>query len=236
MKKLRNVLIALGVVLVAGGGAVWWFVLRDTSPPPPELSDEEASGRVVDAGALDGTWTLVVDQEHFAGYRIGELFGGDTVRRDAVARTTAVEGSLTIEDDALTAVEATADLTALESEDATAGRRDNYLQTNGLEIEDFPEATFSLTDPIDLSPLPAEGVELTLDVEGELTLHGVTQPVEVTVDARWNGDVIELAGSAPIVLADFDITAPDIGGVVKVDGNGAFEILLRFERPAPAGE
>jgi polyisoprenoid-binding protein YceI len=230
MRTLWKILLGAVVVLVLAGGALWWFVLRDTSPPPPELEEIETTGRAVEPGALDGTWTLVADDEHYAGYRIGELFGGDTVRRDAVARTNAVEGTLTLTDDQLTAVDVTTDLTALESDDPTAGRRDNYLQTNGLEIETFPEATFTLTEPVDLHPLPAEGVQLTLAIDGELTLHGVTKPVVVTVDARWNGDAIELAGTAPIVLVDFGIEPPDIPGLAKVDTEGKFEVLLRFER------
>jgi polyisoprenoid-binding protein YceI len=232
MRKLRTVLIAAVVVLVAGGAALWWFVLRDTAPPPPELEALESSGQAVDPGALDGSWTLVVDDESFAGYRIGELFGGDTLRREAVARTKGVEGSLTIEDDQLVEVEATADLTGLESDDPTAGRRDRFLQTNALEIEDFPEASFALTEAVDLRPLPADGVLLTLDIQGELTLHGVTRPVEVKVDARWQGDAIEIVGVAAIDLADFDIEVPDIPGLANVDPQGAFEIRLRFERAA----
>jgi polyisoprenoid-binding protein YceI len=234
VRTLWKIVIAAVVVVLVAGGAFWWFVLRDDSPPPPELGDVEPTGRVVDSGALDGSWTLVADEEHYAGYRVPEQFGGDLVQRDAVARTNGVEGSLTIEGDTLTAADVTADLTGLESDDPTAGRRDNYLQNNGLEIADFPEATFTLTDPVDLTPLPAEGVEMTLPIDGELTLHGVTAPVTVTVDARWNGDTIEVAGSAPIVLADFDIEAPDIPGLAKADDEGAFELLLLFQRGAPA--
>jgi polyisoprenoid-binding protein YceI len=232
---MKKVLVAVVVVVALVAGAFWWLVLRDDSPPPPELSELEdgAPGQVVDAGALDGTWTLVPDPERYAGYRIGELFGGDTVERDAVARTAEVEGSLTIEGDEVTAVEVTADLTALESDDATAGRRDRYLQENGLEIADFPEATFTLTEPVDLAPLPAEGDERTLVLTGDLTLHGVTAPVEVTVDARWVGDTIEIAGAAPIVLADFDIEPPDVSGLAKVSAEGELEFLLLFEPATP---
>jgi polyisoprenoid-binding protein YceI len=221
------------VVLVAVGAAVWWFVLRDDSPPPPELTDTgETTGDQAVSGELDGTWALVADDAHYAGYRIPELFGGDTLKRDAVARTGAVTGELTIEGDQLIAVQITADLTALESEDPTAGRRDRYLQGNALEVETFPEATFTLTDPVDLAPLPAERQPATYEITGDLTLHGVTAPVAVSLDTSWDGDTIEVAGSAPVTLADFDIDAPDVPGLAKVDEVGAFEVLLLFERPA----
>lgn len=230
---LKKVAVVAVVVLVLVGGAVWWFVIRDDSPPPPELTDTgEPTGEAAATGELDGTWTMVADDAHYAGYRIPELFGGDTLKRDAVARTAEVTGELTIEGDQLTAVDVTADLTALESEDPTAGRRDRFLQGNGLEIETFPEATFTLTDPVDLAPLPAEREPKTYEITGDLTLHGVTAPVTVTLDTSWDGDTIEVAGSAPITLADFDIEAPDVPGLAKVDEAGAFEVLLLFERPA----
>ena len=60
----------------------------------------------------------------------------------------------------------------------------------------------------------------------------MTAPTTVTLDARWDGDTIEVAGSAPIVLADFDIEPPDVPGLAKADDAGSFEILLVFERPA----
>ena len=64
---------------------------------------------------------------------------------------------------------------------------------------------------------------------GTLTLHGVTKPVTVPVEARWDGDTIEVAGNAPVVLADYKIEPPDTG-VVKVDDHGSFELALTFRR------
>lgn len=145
-----------------------------------------------------------------------------------MARTAAVEGSLTIEDGSLTEAEVVADLTGLESEDPTAGRRDAYLQTNGLEIEDFPEATFALTAPVEVAVPPA-GSCVAVEVTGDLTLHGVTAPVTLALDATWTGERIEVAGTAPVVLADFEIVPPDVPGLATAEEEGAFEVLLQFE-------
>jgi polyisoprenoid-binding protein YceI len=232
MSRLVKILLAIVVVLLVVGAAGWWFVLRDDSPPPPELAACEGGGTVAaddDPQALDGSWTVVAADGYYVGYRIGEQFGGDTFTRDAVARTTAVDGSMTVADGVLTAAEVTADLTGLESEDPTAGRRDTYLQTNGLEIADFPEATFALTDPVELS-VPPEGACVAVDVAGDLTLHGVTRPVTLALDATWTGTTVEVAGSAPVVLADFDIVPPDVAGLATAEEAGAFEVLLQFER------
>lgn len=238
MGRLAKLLIGAAVGLVVVGGAVWWFVVRDTSPPPPELSEVDTTGQTLAAGGLDGTWTVVPsetggsDPEYYAGYRIPELFGGDTFKRDAVARTADVDGDLTIEDDEVTGVEITVDLTGLVSEDPTAGRRDTYVRDRALETEEFPEATFTLTEPVGVGPLPAEGESATFELVGDLTLHGETQQVTVSVDAQWDGDTIEVIGSAPVLLADFGITPPDIPGLATADDAGAFEVRLLFERAA----
>jgi polyisoprenoid-binding protein YceI len=236
MGRLAKLLVGAAVGLVVVGGALWWFVVRDTSPPPPELSDVDPTGRTAEPGALDATWALVPsatggsDPEYYVGYLISELFGGDTFERDAVARTALVEGELVISGDEVTSVTVTADLTGLVSEDPTAGRRDNYVRSNALETDDFPDATFTLTEPVDLAPLPAEGVATDFELVGDLTLHGETREVVVTVEAQWEGDTVEVVGSAPIVLADFAITPPDIPGLATADDEGAFEVRLLFER------
>ena len=64
-------------------------------------------------------------------------------------------------------------------------------------------------------------------VVGELTLHGVTKPVQLMVDARWQGDRIDVAGTAPIVLADYGIATPQTP-LVSADGDGSFELQLVF--------
>jgi polyisoprenoid-binding protein YceI len=66
--------------------------------------------------------------------------------------------------------------------------------------------------------------------QGRLTLHGVTKPVTVQLEARYDGSGIEVAGTAPVVLADFGINAPDTP-VVSVEDHGSFELHLLFVRP-----
>jgi polyisoprenoid-binding protein YceI len=231
MPRLLKVVLAILVVLLVAGGAAWWLLFRDDSPPPPELAACEGGGDVTgdaDTTAVDGAWTVAAGEGYYVGYRIGEQFGGDTFTRDAVARSSQVEGSMAIDDGSLTEATVTVDLTALESEDPTASRRDTYLQGNGLEIEQFPEATFELSTPAALA-VPPEGACVTVEVAGDLTLHGVTAPVTLSLDATWTGDAIEVAGTAPVVLADFDIVPPDVAGLATAEEEGAFELLLRFE-------
>src|SRR6266545_7445360 len=46
----------------------------------------------------------------------------------------------------------------------------------------------------EMPSVPAKGKAVEMTVSGDLTLHGVTEPVDVAVEARWNGPTISVAG------------------------------------------
>ena len=231
MTRLRIILATAIVVVVAGGVAVWWFVLRDTAAPEASLDavggdggdGEAASGTGPDSP--DGTWTIKADDSVFVGYRVTENFAGDVVEKTATGRTAAVEGTITVDGTAITATGFTADLTQLKSDQA---RRDSSLAARGIETERFPTATFALTQPVTLPAAPAKGEDLQLTVTGDLTLHGVTKPVDVAIEARWDGPTISVAGHAPITFADFGMDRIELPGFVTTDDQGTLELQLLF--------
>jgi polyisoprenoid-binding protein YceI len=222
--RLRWFLLAAVVVVLGVAGAAAWYVFGDDAPAKPQLSEPRSAAAA--GGDPAGTWRVVPGEDVYVGYRIKELFGGATIKKDAVGRTPDVTGSLTITADAVTAAEVTADLTTLDSNRAA---RDSYLRNNALETERFSDATFELTGPIEVPTELAPGTDVEVQARGRLTLHGETKPVTLTLDARFDGDAIEVAGTAPVVLADYAIEAPDTA-VAAVDDEGSLELHLRFER------
>lgn len=240
-------LLLVAVVVVVIIGVAWYFFIRDDSEPPLELTptttgadgsaDPSTTGGDPAGGeSPDGDW--IVSRESAAGdavsvvgYRVTEKLARLPARSDAVGRTELVAGTLTVEGTSITAVEVTADLTGLESD---VDRRDESLTSKGLETDTFPEANFTLTEPIELGEVPATGEDVSVTAVGDLTLHGVTRSVEVAIDARWSadesGEEIEVVGSTPIVMADYDIEPPSVGGIVDVDDNGTMEFQLFFTR------
>ena len=74
-------------------------------------------------------------EEGFVGYRIQELFGGETIKKTAVGRTPDVTGSMTVAGTSISEVTIEADMTTLAS-DRTA--RDTKMTTDGLETERLP--------------------------------------------------------------------------------------------------
>jgi polyisoprenoid-binding protein YceI len=143
---------------------------------------------------------------------------------------------LTLDGDAVTEGSFTVDLTSLEFTDTPAGldvaNRARSMQDAGLETNDFPETTFTLTAPIDLGEVPDEGQVVTAEATGDLTLHGVTKAVTFSVDAQLIDGEIEVATTDPveIVLADYGIDPPVQGPVAEVADSGSFEFVVRLAR------
>jgi polyisoprenoid-binding protein YceI len=220
----RRLIVVATVLVLLVGGAFAVFVLRGSdAPPPPTLSSQEPTATpTATATATPGTaWEVAPGDATFVGYRVREEFASIGVA-DAVGRTGDVSGTADVEDDRLTAADLEADMTTLRSDES---RRDDALRERGIETDRFPGAEFRLTEPVDLT-------RRNQTVAGELTLHGETQPIEVEVSAqRLGGDTIELAGSAPIAFADFQIEPPSVAGVVTVEDNGMLEFKLRL-RPS----
>jgi polyisoprenoid-binding protein YceI len=214
------------VVLIAAVAFGAWYVFGDSAPAKPKLSNSAP----IDSGGPatpDGTWKLVRGEKVFVGYRMTEVFAGDILHKEAVGRTPIVDGTTTIKGSNVTAAEVDADLRKLESNRQS---RDNYIHTHGIESDTFPMAKFKLTKPIVLPSPVAKGVKLErLAATGALTLHGVTRTITVPLEARWDGSRIEVAGNAPILLADYKIDAPNTS-VVKVDDHGSLDLSLVFEK------
>jgi polyisoprenoid-binding protein YceI len=223
--RLRWIVAAAIVVLLAVGGAVAWYVFGEDAPDKPTLSDNTNADAAANADP-SGTWRVAPGKDVFVGYRIKELFGGSTIKRDAVGRTPKVTGMMVIIDGAVDTARVEADVTALNSGRAA---RDSYLRDNALQTNDFPEATFEITTPIELPHGLRAGEAVDLRLTGDLRLHGQTRSIRVPVQARFDGDTIEVVGTAPVVLADYGIDAPDTA-VARVDDDGSLELRLVFDR------
>jgi polyisoprenoid-binding protein YceI len=236
--------IVLLAVLAGAAYGIWYLFLKGSGPAavgdpsiPPAASDpaspSAAASSSAVAGSLDGTWNVDTSigsfsnfSGTFVGYRIQEelaSIGGNT----AVGRTPDVSGSLTMQGTSITAVNITADLTSLKSDD---DRRDGQLSRQGLQTSQFPEATFKLTSPIDLGSVPADGQTVNATAKGQLTLHGVTNDVEVPVSAKRSADVVAVTGSLPIVLADYNIPKPNSFSVLSIADQGSMEFQVFFKK------
>ena len=87
-----------------------------------------------------------------------------------------------------------------------------------------------MTDPSDLPTTPTEGVTYDVMAQGTLTIHGVSQPVEVVLQERLVGGVIVVVGSADLTFSDYGVTMPRAPIVLSVADRGSIEFHLFFSR------
>jgi polyisoprenoid-binding protein YceI len=204
-----------------------------TAAPSAATASDAASTAPSSAaaeGAVAGTWSVTTGSE--AGYRVREQLANLPAESDAIGRTSDVTGSITVVDAAdgaqLTAGEILIDTTTIASNES---RRDNRLRTEGLQTDQFPTATFKLTQPIDVPAAAVAGTATDVTLVGDLTLHGVTRSVEIPTQAVLTNGQIQVAGSLTFPLADFEITAPNVGGfIISIADEGALEFVVVFAK------
>jgi polyisoprenoid-binding protein YceI len=214
----------LAVALVVGGPYVYINVIQGDTPGRLDVATQQASAATTSgsAGSLDGTWTAGSGSQ--AGYRVKEvLLGQDT---EAVGRTTAITGQLTVSGTQVRSGSFSVDLTKVASDEQ---RRDGQFQGRIMDTATYPTATFKLVQPITLGSIPANGGTVTATANGELTLHGTTRPVTVEVTAKRTGDSFQVSGSIPVAFSDYNIPNPSFGPVTTED-HGVIEFLLAFTR------
>ena len=109
-------------------------------------------------------------------------------------------------------------------------QRDAQFDGRIMDVSQYPTATFTLTSPIDLAPLPAGGVIKDYTAHGRLTLHGTTRAVTFTLSAERKGSQIEVSGDIAVLFSDYGISNPSFAGFVTTQDHGLLEFLLVFDR------
>ena len=108
-------------------------------------------------------------------------------------------------------------------------QRDQQFQGRIMKTSQFPDATFKLTQPIDLGSAAGRQDQVSYTATGDLTLHGVTKPVQVAIDARRNGANIEVDGLDPGGVPGLRDRQPETAAVTTQD-NGVVEVSLIFSK------
>ena len=227
MKPLaRKLIIGVAVLAIGAVAGPWVYINLIKEDAPDQLRLEPAAQTAVEstvqASAVDGTWAIATDS--IVGYRVKEVIVAQST--EGVGRTSAVKGTLNIAGEQVTEAEFSVDMTTLKSD---SSRRDKQVNTRILDTAPYPTATFTLKQPITLTPEALAGSDLTTQATGTLTLRGVTKDIELTLIARLANDVIEVNGSIEIIFADWSIPDPSISAIV-VEDRGQLEFLLRFTR------
>lgn len=191
--KVVIIIIVLIVASVVVLPVAFSEYIAGTPLPPLQLPEPGAGVTNTDLTPTDGTWAVV--DESTAGFRVGESFllQSGTI----VGRTNAVTGSLVISAGAITSASFQIDLSQVV---ITINKQTNNL-ARILDTTTYPDATFTLTDPVDLQQSSAQAV-------GSLSMNNITHSTPLALAGRYDGSQLMAVGSTSILLADWGIKNP----------------------------
>jgi polyisoprenoid-binding protein YceI len=155
-------------------------------------------------------------------FKVQEQLAMLTMPNVAVGTTGRISGAVVLEDGKLVPGESKFSV-ALDSLKTDRDRRDMYIKRRTLETDRFPTADLTITGLPGLPwPLPASGT-LTFQIQGDLTIHGVTRPStwQVTAEAK-DGGFTGLA-TTRVTFEDFGMTAPRVAIVLSVQDDIGLE-------------
>lgn len=213
-----------GLVLVAAlviGVGPWVYAkfLHGDQPDALGLSSESNAA----SGPLDGNWTAGEGSQ--AGYEVWETLNG--ARVFVRGQTNDVTGSAIIEGSALTSGTVEVKVESITTDDS---RRDTMFDMRIMSTVVHPNATFTITEPVDLSALPSDGSSLTVPVTGELTLRGKTQPVTADFEIRQSGERLETAGAIDVTWSDYEVPMPTWFPNIVVEDAGQVQFSIALDR------
>jgi len=219
------VTVVLAVAAVVGGPWVYANLTVPAPQDPLELSTQSPSPTVAPgppaAMDVDGTWTISTGSQ--GGYRIGEVLSGESVV--VAGRTDQVTGTVVVSGGALTTARVVVDTASISTDESA---RDAYFR-RALDTTTFPEATFELSAPVDVSEVGTASGPVTVAAPGTLTLRGVAVPATANLELQRTVSGVEVVASVPLTLADVDLDPPELG-FVTVEPTGTIEILLVLVR------
>ncbi|MBC3185581.1 YceI family protein [Corynebacterium sp. zg-331] len=204
-------------------------VLSAMNGPGVKTQGLNPQGAKAASTSMNGHWQVTAragENTTSAGYTFHEILPGD--KRVTSGSTTKVEGSLNVEEDALTSGLITVDMTAVASDNE---RRDINVRTKILETEVYPTADFEVTAPVNLSGMPDDGTVGEVIVPGKLTLHGHTRDVEATMKVLRSGDYVAVSSDIPLRRADYEVETPDFVAA-SIAEEGQINIRLALEKTA----
>ncbi|WP_145941073.1 YceI family protein [Corynebacterium glyciniphilum] len=195
-----------------------------TSEGLQTASIADGSGEPATVG-VDGHWDVVSgagENSSEAGYTFDEVLPGQ--EKSTSGRTSSVSGSLVVTDGILEEGRVTVDVDSIESD---IEKRDIHVRDNILHTDQYPEATFTISDPVDLSSLPEDGSVDTVTVDGELTMHGKTNDVTAELTVLRTGENVIVEGQVPVEREAFGIVSPEFVAS-QIAEEGTVDLLLVF--------
>ena len=230
-KLLKPKILVSAVIVVVAAFALAYFTLFNSDSPSKLTLETKGSTAAAPTGELTGTWTVA--DGSVAGYRVREKLAQLPAPSDAVGRSGAITGQVSIAEHGGTFSAGnatfTVDVSQLRSDKT---QRDNKIRTIGLETVKYPQATFTAAGPIAIPADAVAGKAATVQADGDLMLHGVTKKVSIPLQVQRDGAQLKIVGNYQFSWSDFSMSAPSLPPFVSVTGEPLLEFELHLAKEA----
>lgn len=176
---------------------------------------------------MNGTWHVVpgaIPNHSSAGFTFDEILPGE--EKTTSGSTVDVTGGIEIANNALDSGLITVDMTNISTDQE---KRDINVRMKLFHTDEYPTATFEVTDSVDLSGIPDDGTIGQVVVPGELTVHGQTNDVAPTFEVLRDGDQVILSSDIEINRLDYNVETPEFVAA-KIAETGEINVRLTLEK------
>lgn len=226
LQKSIVTLVAVGVVALAIVivGPVLYRIFTDegvrtggldTANVEPASTDRNGHWKIVGGDNANNT---------SVGFTFNELLPGS--QRTTSASTHNVTGEFNIKEDKLTDGNIVVDMATLNSD---IERRDINARQTIFLTDTYPESKFEVSKPVDISQIPDSGAKAPVEIEGRLTIMGITKDVTVPMQALRTGNLVMLEGTLKINRLDFNVRTPQFVAA-KIAEEGELNLRIVAEK------
>ena len=206
---------------------------RDSSAQAPKGRTTKTPAKSAKARAAKPVapmWFIIAPTGNEARYRVREQLVGVNLPNDAVGTTTQIAGRVLVYPDGRVVRDSSRIIVTITSLKSDKDRRDGFLQRRTLETDKFPTVELVPTALRGITgPLPAAGTK-TLELLGDLTVHGVTRPTVWQVTAHMDGTSIVGSAATAFTFKDIGLDQPKVPVVLSVADTIKLEYDFRFLR------
>lgn len=205
--KLKLAAVVAGAIIVLGGAYYAYdyyagnhVTIQEAVPASAAASQGGAAAAAVDAGKLNGDWTIQQNSKVY--------FSVTTSKETVNFENGTVKGNWVINtaDPSKMSAEAAVGIDALQSGNS---QRDGHIKgADYLNAQSFPEAKFTLKSIDNFPKEWKEGEKVSFNMTGTLTVKDKSKDVTFKTDAVYNQGVINLGGSTVVTFADFGMKNP----------------------------
>ena len=158
-----------------------------------------------------------------ARFRAREQLARLPAMTEAVGTTSDVSGSIGVGPNGVVP-EASKFTVRMDTLTSDSTMRDRFIKMETLQTQRFPTAEFQAKEASGLPwPLPTSG-ELSFQLTGDLTVHGVTQTKTWDIDAKFAPSEVSGTGSTSVTLEQFGMEKPRVGSVLSIEDTIVLEI------------